>query len=305
MAKMHFGVNLPQIKRSWSETRAMAEAAESLGYDSVWFNDHIYGIPTPQLPILEAWTALPAVAAVTSRVQLGTLVSPVGFRNPALLAKSVGTVEEISGGRTIVGLGGGWYGDEFTGYGIDFPPVKTRLEQLEEAVVLMRRLWSEEQVTFEGKHFHTRDVYCAPKPAKAPPILLGGGGEKVFLRICAEHADIWNNLAVNQEHIAPKIDVLKRHCDAVGRDPAAITISQQTMVVIGSDDADAAAKVAKAKQIFGGHLGKGISGTPEQCADQIQQLADLGCTMLIIEFFGRDPSEPAKLFAETVMPRFK
>ncbi len=304
MAKMHFGINLPQIKRSWEETRSMAQTAESLGYDSVWFNDHIYGIPMPQLPILEAWTALPAVAAVTSRVQMGTVVSPVGFRNPALLAKSVGTLEEISGGRTIVGLGGGWYGDEFTGYGMDFPPVKTRLEQLEEAIVLMRRLWSEEQVTFEGKHFHTKEVFCAPKPAKQPPLLLGGGGEKVFLRICAEHADIWNNLAVNQEHIGKKIDVLENHCDAVGRDPAQITISQQTMVVIGSDQADAEAKVAKANKIFGGHLGKGIAGTAEQCAEQIQELADLGCTMLIIEFFGRDPSEPARLFAESVMPRF-
>lgn len=304
MAKMHFGVTLPQIKRSWEETRTAAQTVESLGFNSVWFNDHIYGIPMPQLPILEAWTALPAVAAVTSRVQLGTLVSPVGFRNPALLAKSVGTLEEISGGRTIVGLGCGWYGDEFSGYGIDFPPVAQRLEQLDEAVQLMRLLWSEEQVTFAGKHFRTKDVFCAPKPAQQPSILLGGGGEKVFLRICAERADIWNNLAVNQEHLGRKIDVLNRHCDAVGRDPAQIQISQQTMVVIGRDADDAEAKVAKANRIFGGHLGKGISGTPEQCTEQIQALADLGCSMLIIEFFGRDVREPAQLFAECVMPSF-
>jgi len=304
MAKMHFGVNLPQIKRSWEETRAAARAVEALGFDSLWFNDHLYGIPMPELPIFEAWSALPAVAAVTERVELGTLVSPIGFRNPALFAKSVATIDQISGGRVIVGLGGGWYEQEFRGYGLDFPPVAERLQQLEEGIELMRRLWSEEKVTFTGVHFKTDGVYCAPKPARRPPILLGGGGEKVLLRLAAKYADIWNNLAVQQEQIAHKIDVLKRHCDTVGRDPATLTISQQTMVVIGADADDAAAKVAKANKLFGGHLGKGISGTPEQCCEQIRALADLGCTMLVIEFFGRDIREPARIFAEKVLPEF-
>ena len=304
MAKMHFGVNLPQIKRSWEETRAAARAVEALGFDSLWFNDHLYGIPMPELPIFEAWSALPAVAAVTERVELGTLVSPIGFRNPALFAKSVATIDQISGGRVIVGLGGGWYEQEFRGYGLDFPPVAERLQQLEEGIELMRRLWSEEKVTFAGAHFKTDGVYCAPKPARRPPILLGGGGEKVLLRLAAKYADIWNNLAVQQEQIAHKIDVLKRHCDAVGRDPATLTISQQTMVVIGADADDAAAKVAKANKLFGGHLGKGIAGTAEQCCEQIRALADLGCTMLVIEFFGRDIREPARIFAEKVLPEF-
>lgn len=304
MAKVEFGVMLPQIKRDWEKTRAAAREVERLGFHSVWFNDHLYGIPMPSIPIMEAWTALSAVAAITDRVELGTLVSPVGFRNPALLAKMVATLDQISAGRVIVGLGSGWFAQEFAGYGIDFPPVGDRLRQLDEAVQLMRRMWSEEQVTFNGRYFHTDDVYCAPKPVRRPPILIGGGGEQVLLKLVARHADIWNNLAVNLEQLPRKVAVLRRHCDAIGRDPATLRISQQTMVVIGTNDADAADKVEKATRLYGGHMGTGISGTPQQCVDQINALARHGCSLIIIEFFGRDIREPAALFAETVLPAF-
>jgi len=305
MANMQFGVSLPQIKRSWQETRAAAEEMDRLGFHSVWFNDHLYGIPMPAIPIMEAWTALSAVAAVTSKVELGTLVTPVGFRNPALLAKMVATLDQISGGRVIVGLGSGWFEQEFRGYGLDFPPVQKRLQQLDEAIELMRRMWSEEQVTFEGRHFHTDAVYCEPKPARKPPVMIGGGGEKVLLRLVAKHADIWNNLAVNLEQLGKKIEVLHRHCASVGRDPATIRISQQTMVVLGEDEADAQSKKEKAARIYGGHMGSGIAGTAEQCIDQINALATKGCSLVVIEFFGRDVREPAQLFAERVMPAFR
>jgi F420-dependent oxidoreductase-like protein len=304
---IHFGVSLPQIKRTWEETRAAAQEFEALGFDSVWLNDHLYGIPGPQLPIFEAWTTLSAVGAITSRVQLGTLVSPIGFRNPALLAKMVATLDNISDGRVIVGLGGGWFEMEFSGYGFDFPPLAVRLRQLDEGAALMKRMWTEEQPTFTGKQFHAASVYCEPKPVRKPhpPILIGGGGEKVLLRIAAKQADIWNNLAVHQAQLAHKVALLRQHCQAVGRDPRSIQISQQTMVVIGKDAADAQAKVEKAQAIYGGHLGQGIAGTPQQCIDKIQQHIAAGCTMFIIEFFGRDTREPARLFAETVLPAFK
>ncbi len=304
MATVQFGVSLPQIKRTWQETRSAAEEVERLGFHSVWFNDHLYGMPMPQLPTMEAWTALSAVAAATSRVELGTLVTPVGFRNPALLAKMVATLDQISGGRVIVGLGVGWFEDEFRGYGMEFPPVAERLRALDETVHLMRRMWSEKQVTFDGDRVRTDAVYCEPKPVRRPPILIGGGGEKVLLRLAAKHADIWNNMAVNQDQFAQKVEVMHRHCRALGREPASLRKSQQTMVVIGADEADAQAKVDKAKLIFGGHLGSGIAGTPEQCIERIRELAALGCSLLVMEFFGRDIREPAALFAERVMPAF-
>src|SRR5262249_22486191 len=159
-----------------------------LGFDSVWLNDHLYGIPGPQLPILEAWTTLAAVAAVTERVQLGTLVSPVGFRNPALLAKMAATLDNIAAGRVIVGLGSGWVPAEFEGYGLEFPPLRQRLQQLDEAARLMKQMWTEPQATFAGRHYRTAAVFCEPKPVRRPPLLIGGGGERVLMRLAAQHA---------------------------------------------------------------------------------------------------------------------
>lgn len=309
MSTVHFGVTLPQIKRSWQETRAAATEFESLGFSSLWLNDHLYGIPAPAIPILEAWTTLCAVGAVTTRAELGLLVSPPGFRNPALHAKMAATLDHITGGRVIMGLGAGWFAQEFEGYGFPFPPMRVRLEQLAEAATIMKKMWTEDAPSFAGKHFTIDGVICAPKPTRRPPILIGGSGEKVLLRIVAEHADVWNNLAVHQGELARKIEVLKRHCDAVGRDFGSIAISQQTIVVIGEDEKDGLEKMKKATGLYGGHLGDienhGIWGGPEQVIERIERHRKLGVKGLVIEFFGRDTREPARLFAERVMPAFR
>jgi len=310
MTAVHFGATLPQIKRSWEETRLAAQEFDRLGFGSVWLNDHLYGVPGPQLPIFEAWTTLAAVAAVTQRVELGVLVSPVGFRNPALLAKMVATLDHISDGRAVLGLGAGWFEMEFTGYGYPFPSLRERLEQLDEAVTLIKKLWRELQATYHGRHFRVEAAFCEPKPIRQPhpPILIGGSGERVLLRLAAKHADIWNNLAVNQAQLAAKVAKLREHCHALGRDPRSITVSQQCLVVIAQNEAELAPKIERARQIYGGHLGGGgplsIEGTPDQCVEKIGKHVELGCTMFVIEFFGRDPREPARLFAESVMPRF-
>ncbi len=304
-----FGVTLPQIKRGWEEARATATELEQLGYDSLWVNDHLYGVPLPTVPILESWTLLSAIGAVTSRVQLGTLVSPPGFRNPALHAKMAATLDAITGGRVIVGLGAGWFEMEFRGYGYPFPPVRVRLEQLREAAQVMKQVWTTPGSTFEGKHFHTDAIICEPRPARIPPILIGGGGERVLLRIAAQCADIWNNLAVHQGEFGHKVACLRQHCRAIGRDPEDLVMSQQTVVVIGVDETDARAKLEKASRVYGGHLGDierhGIWGAPAQVVDRIQRQVDAGCRMFVIEFFGKDTREPARLFAETVLPAFR
>lgn len=309
MTKVHFGVTLPQIKRPWTDTAAAARALDELGFDSVWFNDHLYGVPMPQLPILEAWTALTAVGALTAKVELGTLVTPVGFRNPALLAKMAATLDVVTNGRVIVGLGTGWFQSEFEGYGLPFPSLRERLEQLDETATVLKLLWTEPQPSFTGKHYRLDATYCEPKPVRRPPLLIGGGGEKVLLRLVARHADVWNNLAVHQNDLGTKVAKLRAHCAAVGRDPAEIRVSQQCLVVIGESEADARAKSEKAAAIYGGHMGAGgplaIAGTAEQCIEKIEAHVALGCTMLVMEFFGRDVREPARLFAERVLPRFR
>jgi probable F420-dependent oxidoreductase len=306
---VRFGVTLPQIKRSWEEARRAAVEFDQLGFDSLWVCDHVYGVPLPTLPIFEGWTELAAVAAVTERAQLGSLVTPPFFRNPAVFAKQVATIDQISGGRTIVGLGAGWFEPEFTATGCDFPPLRERQRALDETCEILKRAWTEERVSFEGKHFSVKDLICEPKPVRRPPILVGGGGERVLMGIAARHADIWNNMAVFQPQLGDKVAALRRRCDELDRDFDSIEVSQQCVVVIGEDDDQARAALEKAKKIYGGHMGgnleeHGIWGSPDAVIERIERHRALGCSLFVIEFFGRDTTLPARLFAETVMPAF-
>ena len=309
--KPHFGVTLPQIKRPWVAAAQAARGFEEMGFDSLWVCDHLYGPQSPQLPILEAWSMISAVAAITERAEIGTLVTPVGMRNPAHLGKVIATVDNIAGGRVIAGLGGGWMPREFTDFGMPFLGTGERLKQLAETVALLKRMWGDEtEVSYDGEYVHADNVVCQPKPPRRVPILIGGAGEQVTLKIVAREADIWNNLAGQQAALGHKLDVLKRHCDAAGRDPASITASQQCLVTVAPDAESAGPMADRAQKIFGGHMGdpKGplaITGTPERCAEQIRKHIDLGCTMFIMEFFGKDTLEPAQLFAEEVLPEFR
>src|SRR5438552_15911562 len=182
---IRFGVTLPQIKRTWAEARAAAVEFDRLGFDSVWVCDHLYGVPLPNLPIFEAWSELAAVAAITERVELGTLVTPPFFRNPAVLAKQVATIDHIAGGRTIVGLGAGWFASEFEAYGCPFPSLGARLGALEEAAQVLRSLWAEERTPFEGQHCVAREAICEPKPVRRPSAPLGRGGDPRPMGIAA------------------------------------------------------------------------------------------------------------------------
>jgi alkanesulfonate monooxygenase SsuD/methylene tetrahydromethanopterin reductase-like flavin-dependent oxidoreductase (luciferase family) len=227
-----------------------------------------------------------------------------------VLAKQIATIDEISGGRVIAGLGAGWFEAEFRGYGCAFPELRERLRALEESVLIMKRLWAEDGASFEGRHFRIAGASCQPKPRKPPPILIGGGGERVLMGIAARHADIWNNMAVFQPRLGEKIEALRRRCDEVGRDFETLEVSQQCVVVIAEDHESARAQLEKAKKIYGGHMGSGLEehgiwGSPEGVIERIERHVRLGCTLFAIEFFGRDTREPARLFAEKVMPAFR
>lgn len=310
MPAVHFGVTIPQIKRTWDEAKSASIEFEAMGYDSLWVCDHLYGPQSPSIPILEAWSLVSAVAAITDRVEIGTLVTPAGMRNPAQLGKVIATIDNIAGGRIIPGLGAGWMPREFTDFGVPFLSTGQRLGQLRETVELLKQVWTEPSVTYEGKYAQAHNLVCEPKPVRTPPILIGGAGEKVTLKLAAEHAAIWNNMAVHQARLPQKVEVLKQHCASVGRDPSSIVVSQQCLVTIAPDEASAGPMVETSKKIFGGHMGDptgplGIAGSPERVREQIQKHIDLGCTMFLIEFFGRETITPAKLFAETVLPHFK
>jgi F420-dependent oxidoreductase-like protein len=304
---LHFGVTLPQIKRDWNECRDCALELDGLGFDSAWVCDHVYGVPNPRIPIMEAWSLLTAVGAITEKLELGTLVTPPFFRNPAMLAKQVATIDQIAGGRVIMGLGAGWFQPEFEAYGNPFPPLGARMRGLEEYIQILRGLWQEETTTFDGEHFQVKEALCEPKPPRRVPILVGGTGEKVLMGIVARHADIWNNMAIAQSQLGQKVEALHKRCDEVGRDPAEIRISQQCVVIIEETEEAAKASLAKAGKVYGGHMGAdleehGIWGTPERVAECIERHRALGCTGFLMEFFGRDTRVPARIFAEQVIP---
>ena len=204
----------------------IATTAESNGFDSIWVMDHLYQIEMvgpKEDPMLEAYTLLAALAARTKTASLGTMVTGVTYRNPALLAKIVTTLDVISAGRAILGIGAAWNDDEHAGYGYDFPPAGERLDRLEEALQITRAMFTEPTASFEGRHYRIANVLNNPKPIRGRiPILIGGGGEKRTLRLVAQYGDACN-LFGDPDAVRHKLDVLERHCADVGRDPAEIT----------------------------------------------------------------------------------
>ena len=232
------------------------------------------------------------------------------MRNPAHLGKVIATVDSIAGGRVIPGFGLGWMPREHTDFGMPFLPVGDRFDQLDETVQFLRQLWdpADGETSFDGRFVHADHVVCLPGPPRRPPILIGGAGERRTIPLAARHADIWNNPAISQHDLAHKIDVLRAEAVEADRDLSTLRISQQCLVVIGPDPASAQAQIDTAARVFGGHLGDprgtlAIAGDPDRVVEQIRRHVDLGCTMLIVEFFGRDIREPARLFAETVLPQ--
>ncbi len=291
----------------WDTLRDTATTAEDAGFDSFWLMDHFFqmrGIGDPQNEMLDSWTALAAVAAVTERMRLGTLVSGVIYRNPAHLAKIGATVDVISRGRLIMGIGGGWYQQEAEAYGWDFPSRGTRLRMLDEAVQIIDRMWTEEAATFEGRHFGVRGAYCNPKPVQRPrpPIMVGGGGETMTLRTTARYADA-TNLFGDADTIHRKLDVLRRHCEAGGRDYGAILKTRLGTVVIDETAAGVETKLQRygLAQVAPAMV---IAGTPDRVIAQFEDLADAGVEYFMINMPDSYLLEPVKLFVREVIPAF-
>jgi F420-dependent oxidoreductase-like protein len=229
----HFGLQLPSFtfadvpdERLFERIAEIAVAAERSGFDSFWVMDHyhqIENIGPPSDPMLEAYTVLAGVAARTSRVQLGAMVTGVTYRNPAFLAKVVTTLDVISGGRAILGIGAAWNDDESLAYGYPWPTATERFERLEDALRICRSMFTQERSTVQGSIHHVEGAYNVPRPIRpdGPPILVGGGGERKTLRLTAAYADMWNGFG-DVATIRHKLEVLAMHCEAQGRDRSEI-----------------------------------------------------------------------------------
>jgi F420-dependent oxidoreductase-like protein len=224
-----------------------AQAAEEAGFDAISLPDHVHQNRVgggPASPMLEAYTALGALAAVTRSANLFSLVSPVTLRAPGLLAKAVTTLDVISGGRAVLGVGAGWDAAESAAYGIDFPGLGERFDRLDEELAVCRALFSGERASFAGKFYAVRDAYNSPRPVRgAIPVLVAGGGEKRTLELVARYADACNVSAGEPAEVRRKFDVLARHCERIGRDPAEIT---RTVFFVDTADRRAFAERARA-----------------------------------------------------------
>jgi len=310
MSKVEFGVMLRQQKIEFSEIKDAAQLCDRLGYDSVWFYDHVLGQGIIGIDILEPWTLMSALSTVTENIKLGTMVLCNGFRHPPLLAKMAATLDYISSGRLELALGAGWFEQEFTSYGYDYPDTVTRIEQLSEAAKIIKSMWTEEESSFDGNHFHINGAICNPKPVQKPflPLTIGGSGEKHLLRVVAELADVWNCPASSALEYNTKIKALKNHCSDVGRDINDITISQQTVCVIVNNESELEEKLEKGQRRYGffGDVGKlGIVGTPEQCIEKINSDTEKGISKYTIFFSDVMKKETLELFANEVIPEFR
>lgn len=203
----------------------VAKAAEQGGATLFTLADHFFQMEAmgrAEDPFLEGYTSLGFLAGQTERIELSLLVTGVTYRYPGLLAKAVTTLDVLSQGRSMLGLGAAWYDREHAALGFPYPPVSRRFEMLEETLQICRQMWSDNDGPYQGKHYQLAETICAPQPIRRPPVLIGGDGEKKTLRLVAQYADVWNSTMTEVDAIKHKIDVLHRHCDAVGRDPGEI-----------------------------------------------------------------------------------
>jgi F420-dependent oxidoreductase-like protein len=309
---MKFGIH----NSSWLDSPDLAEAFEAVkvkvqwaeDHGFVWFSvmDHMIQIPrvgTLDEPVLEGWTVLAALAAVTSRIRLATLCTAVSYRNPAHLAKIAASVDLISRGRLTLGIGAGFFEDEYRQYGWEFPPQPaSRIRQMEEAVQLILKMWTEPRTTFHGRYFHVEEAILEPKPIQKPrpPVMIAGGGEQMTLRAVARMADACNFAGGDVAEVRKKLAVLRGHCDAAGRDYDTI---EKTHVQSWLLARTAAAAAAKRERLPARGASPSFVGTVSEAIDLIGQYQDAGVELLISSDRWND-AETRELFVSDVMPSF-
>jgi alkanesulfonate monooxygenase SsuD/methylene tetrahydromethanopterin reductase-like flavin-dependent oxidoreductase (luciferase family) len=280
----------PAPGRSWDDIAATASLADDGGWHGLWFADH-YMPNTEDGKVAdgdthECWAILPAIAAITERIRLGPLVSPTSVHHPALLANRISTIDHISNGRAVLGLGAGWQVNEHRAYGIELSDPGQRVGRFDEAIQIVRSLLDDQRTTFEGRYFTIIDAPCDPKPVQAHlPILVGTSGQRM-LRIAARHAGEWNTWG-DPDLAGTRVASFRDACEAVGRDPATMRRSVQAMVFLDDDDA----KLAELRENVVG--GRSIIGTAAELVDTIAKYIELGFDEFILPEwnFGRSVSE--------------
>lgn len=301
---MRMGLQIPNFtypgvapEQLFERVADIAVTAEESGFDSVWVMDHFFQLPLlgpPSHEMFEAYTLLGALAARTRRVRLGTMVTGVTYRNPAQLAKAVTTLDVISQGRAICGIGAAWFDVEHNALGFDFPTARERLDRLEEAVQILQAMFTQDVADFEGRYYSVRNAFNSPRPVTpgGPPILIGGSGPKRTLRLVAQYGDACN-ISGDAEAVRHLLGVLEQHCADVGRDPSQITKTRLGTLVTGRDHADAEGRFAamlsargvdlKAlpEDVAAGLRARISVGGPDEIGEHVRALLDAGLDGLI------------------------
>jgi F420-dependent oxidoreductase-like protein len=269
----------PGTQQEWADILDVARHAELAGWDRLYVADHFMSNDDAAAgPMLECWSTVTALAAAVPRIGIGTLVCGNTYRHPAVLANQAAAADIVSGGRVVLGLGAGWQQNEHDRYGIPLPPVKERMDRFEEACRIVRSLRDEERTTFTGEHYQLVDAPMNPKPVGPLPLLVGGGGEKRTLRIAARYAEEWNVWS-SPEVFRHKREVLERHCEEVGRDPAQIRTSTQALLFLSDDE-------ERNADLRGRDLGRAtLIGTPAELVETVAAYRDAGVDELIVPDF--------------------
>jgi len=311
---IHFGIQTAHQVASIEDLIKLWQDAESWGYDSLWLNDHFMQFGKEDGPAYDAWTLLAALAEKTAKVRLGILVTDNLFRNPAVLTKMATTVDILSKGRLEMGIGGGWFQREHQAYGIAFPSGKERIERLEEALQVIRALWTQDEANFNGRYYQLVKAPFTPKPAQKPypPITIGGQGEKWTLPLVARYADKWSLPAgFTPERAAEKIKQLEKACAKEKRDCSGMDKSYQTFLVFSPEQAKIDQAVQQLTRFYKNMTPDEarrtiIAGTSsEEIKKQIQEFADAGITHFIFTVRSQPyDREGLRRFAQEVIPAF-
>jgi F420-dependent oxidoreductase-like protein len=286
----------PQQGLTYAEQLAIAKAAEGAGFEALFRSDHYESFPGPvDQPTTDAWTVLAGLARETSRIRLGTLVSPVTFRLPGNLAKVVTTVDEMSGGRVEVGLGAGWHESEHRRHALPFPPIDERAEMLEEQLQILHGVWDEpDGWSFKGRHYTVEDALFRRKPEPRPRILVGGGGTPRGMRIAARWADEFNLSSSSPDLARSKFAALDEACRAAGRDPATLTRSAMAGVLVGANAGELRTREKALLTTLGGDAGddwlderrqRWVYGSPDDARATVARFAEAGVERIMLQDF--------------------
>jgi F420-dependent oxidoreductase-like protein len=300
---------------SWDEWLALADVCERTGLDGLFRSDHYLSvIGMRERSSLDAIATLAALATRTERIRLGTLVSPVTFRHPSVLAKSVATIDHVSGGRVELGLGAGWSEEEHAAYGFEFPQLGTRMELLEEQTEIVHRQWTEDTVTFDGRHYRLDECPALPKPLQEPhpPLILGGSAGRRSVALAALYADEYNTLLASTDDCRDRKATLAAACEEVGRDPATLPLSLMATCVVGEDRGQVLERVRALLAVWGSEdepeavlADRGqrwIAGSPEEVVERLGALAEAGVERVYLQHLVPGDTAMVELIGDEVLP---